>query len=72
MEPGTTRWVEERSRKVCNLAAEGRMEIRGVVCARCVGSGNRGMMGCGVIHTAVLAIGPASLWFLAATKRPKK
>lgn len=34
-------------------------KIRGVVCARCVGSGKRGTMGCRVTHAAVLrAIGP--------------
>lgn len=38
-----------------------RWKIRGVVCARCAGSQNRGMMGCGVIYKAVRrAISPAS------------
>lgn len=48
-------------------------KIRGVVCARCVGSRNRGMMGCGVIHTAVRrAISPASLRFSECSLQPQR
>lgn len=41
----------------------GGWKMRGVVCARCVGSGKRARMGRRVIHVSVpCALGPASLW----------
>lgn len=48
-------------------------KMRGVVCARCVGSGKRAMMGCRVIHMAVLrAIGPASLQLSEGSLQPQR
>lgn len=50
-----------------------RWKMRGVVCARCVGSGKRAMMGCRLIHMAVLCpIGPASLRLLEGSLQPQR